>query len=155
MNKTTNVTKPEFVNEHDYILEFIDKAYELEQGWHYEVSFDADTGKVEYNGPFSSNSWSDDPDVVGNLESLSIGDSEGFYQIDKEFVESNDGYGDLPDEFKEQNKTYERYYEDKNSSIITVYDALGYIADESYESEWFQEIFSNMQKKLDGEELDD
>ena len=121
-----------------------------EQGWIKEVWYNKKTGEISFSGWMTSNSWNESEsknDVkLGIIESSSISDLEGFYQIDDDFVEIDDECNEIDEEFKIEN--YDRYYGEE-SSIVTIDEALDRIEQVAYDGDWYEDIFNKLNESVE------
>lgn len=109
---------------------------EIPQGWKEEVYFNRKTKVLSFSSPLTMNMWSDDPTKVGEIEGITIGDFDGYYEIENgDFVEIDDGYNEIDPRFTVPDYTH--FY--PKSSIVEREAAIEQISDYGA-AEWFTDI---------------
>ncbi len=116
------------------------EALNIPNGWHEEVW--VEDGFVVFSAPMTQNSWSTkgvmngtEPNYIGDLDSTSIGDFEGFYQREDGKIEINDPDGES------ENPQVGEYYE--KAEIVEFEEGIERILDSAVdpdETEWAQII---------------
>ena len=103
---------------------FVQKAITLPQGFKSEV-YKNRRGKISFSSPLTSSTWTNDPDKIGEIQSLSIGDVEGFYERSDGKVEEYNPYSNTKGEFYD------------HCDIISRREAINRITQVAEDDDWY------------------
>ena len=104
----------------------------IPEGCHVEVYMDK--GNVTFSAPLTQNTWTKDPEKIGEIEAFTFGDIRGFFK-------RSDGKVEIEAAGKKKGEFYSQ------CAIVSVTEAINRLVEIAYDEDWEQVKLLQKSKK--------